>query len=271
MRKFVVSFALIVALFVPVYFAAAALGSKFGLWDWRFGLGTLMVEWGPRLLIASLVLGVVALVAALTSRPRRGTAAATVAMLIPALGLAYGYQLRSSSATIPPIHDVATTAEDPPQYSARVMNMRSATDANPVHPPTTPLGSIEAYQSPRFEDQASQTVAELSQEAYPELRTLVVRADRPRLFDALRQEARDRGWEIHTNDPAGGQLEATAETFWFGFKDDVAVRVRPGQAPGTLLVDARSTSRVGLGDMGTNAARLTDYLEDVAARLSAAG
>ncbi len=149
--------------------------------------------------------------------------------------------------------------------------MRGASDANPVHPPTTPLGSIEAYQSPRFECQASRTVAELSSEAYPELRTLAVRADRPRLFDALQQEARERGWEIHTNDPAGGQIEATAETFWFGFKDDVAVRVRVGQAPGTLLVDARSTSRVGLGDMGTNAARLTDYLDAVAARLSAAG
>lgn len=271
MRKFIIRLALIVALLIPVYFAAAALGVKFGLWDWRFGLGTLTVEWGFRLLIASLVLGVAAVVAALTGRPRRGTAAAIAALLIPAMSLAYGYQIRSRSADIPPIHDVTTNAEDPPQFSARVMTLRSARGANPVHPPTTPLGSIEAYKSPRFEDQASRTVAQLSQDAYPKVRTLVVQADRPRLFEMLLQEARERGWQIHTSDPAGGQLEATAETFWFGFKDDVAIRVRAGQAPGTLLVDARSTSRVGLGDMGTNAARLTDYLEAVAARIPEAG
>ncbi|MBA3527333.1 MAG: DUF1499 domain-containing protein [Sphingomonas sp.] len=270
MRKLIVRLALLVALLIPVYFAVAALGAKFGLWGWQFGLGTLIVEWGPRFLITSLVLGVAALIAALTSRPRRGTAAAVVALVIPALGLAYGSHIRSSSDDIPPIHDISTNAEDPPQYSPQVMAMRNATDANPVHPPTTPLGSIEAYKSPRFEDQASRTVAELSQEAYPELKTLVVRADRPRLFEVLENQARERGWRIHSSDSAGGNLDATAETFWFGFKDDVAIRVRPARAPGTLLVDARSTSRVGLGDMGTNAARLTDYLEAVAASLAEA-
>ncbi|MBA2770943.1 MAG: DUF1499 domain-containing protein [Sphingomonas sp.] len=271
MRKFVVRLALLVSLLIPVYFAVAALGAKFGFWDWRFGLGTLMVEWGPRILIGSLVLGAVALLAALTSRPRRGAAVAVLALVIPAVGLAYGYHIRSSSADIPPIHDVSTNAEDPPQYSPRVMRMRTATGANPVHPPTTPLGSIEAYQSPRFADQSSRTVAELGREAYPELRTLAVRADRPRLFDVLLEEARKRGWKIHTSDPAGGFFEATAETFWFGFKDDVAVQVQPARVPGTLLVDARSTSRVGLGDMGTNAARLTDYLQAVEVRLREAG
>lgn len=267
MRKLLIRLALIVSLLVPVYFAVAALGVKFGLWGWKFGLGTLMVEWGPRLLIGSLVLGAVALLAALTGRPRRGAGAAVLALVIPAVGLAYGYHVRSRSADIPPIHDVVTNAEDPPQYSERVMSKRKAAGANPVHPPTTPLGSIEAYQSSSFEDQSSQTVAGLAKQAYPEVRTLVVRADPARLFEVLLQEARERGWQIHTNDPAGGHLEATAETFWFGFKDDVAVRVRPGRAPGTLQVDARSTSRVGLSDMGTNAARLSDYLEAVAAGL----
>lgn len=268
MRKFVIRFALIVSLFAPVYFAVAALGVKFGLWGWRFGLGTLIVEWGPRLLIAALVLGAAALLAALTSRPRgRAVAAAVLALAIPAVGLAYGQQVRSASEDIPPIHDVSTNSGHPPQYSARLMALRDAAGSNPVHPPTTPLGSIEAYQSPRFADRASRTVADLGKEAYPELQTLVVRADQRMLFEVLVDEARKRGWQIHTSDPGGGFLEATAETFWFGFKDDVAVRVRRARSPGTLLVDARSTSRVGLSDMGANAARLTNYLEAVGARL----
>lgn len=271
MRKSIGALALGVAILVPVYFAIAALGVKFGLWDWRFGLGTLIVQWGPRILIASLLLGIVALIVALTRRPRSGVAAATAAMVIPALALAYGYHVRSRSADIPPIHDASTNPDDPPNFSQQVMALRSATGANPVHPPTTPLGSMEAYQSPRFQDQASRTVAELSQAAYPDLKTLLVRAERPRLWDALLHEARERDWTIHSAEPRRGDLNATAETFWFGFKDDVAVRVRPGREPGTLLVDARSTSRVGLSDMGTNAARLTDYLASVGARLSQGG
>lgn len=267
MRNFVVRLALLMSLLVPVYFALAALGVKFGLWGWRFGLGTLIVEWGPRILIGALALGAVALIAALIRSPRRGAAAAVVALAIPAIGLAYLYQVRARSQDVPPIHDVSTNAEEPPQYSQRVMSLRAAAGANPVHPLTTPLGEMEAYQSPRFEDRASRTVAELGRQAYPELETLAVQADRSRLFEALVAEARERGWTIHTSDPGAGRLEATAETFWFGFKDDVAVRMRSAQAPGTWLVDARSTSRVGLGDMGANAARLTDYLDAVEARL----
>jgi uncharacterized protein (DUF1499 family) len=139
-----------------------------------------------------------------------------------------------------------------------------------VHPLTAKLSSIEAYQTPRFADQASRTVGELGREAYPELRPLTVTATPDRAFEVLSNEARDRGWTIVTSDPASGRLEATAETFWFGFKDDVAIRVRRAPSPGKLIVDARSTSRVGLSDLGTNAARLTDYLADVERELTAA-
>ena len=97
---------------------------------------------------------------------------------------------------------------------------------------------------------------------------MTVNAAPERLFAVLREEAQDRGWAIVSDDPGAGVFEATAETFWFGFKDDVAVRVRPGAAPGQFQIDARSTSRVGLGDMGANAARLRDYLGEVSEALS---
>ena len=65
---------LILALLLPVYFAGAALGARFGVFDWRFGLGTLIVEWGPRLIIGVLVLAVVILIATLVKAPRAGLA-----------------------------------------------------------------------------------------------------------------------------------------------------------------------------------------------------
>lgn len=258
--------ALILSILTPVYFMVAALGAKFGLWHWRVGLGTLIVTWGPRLLGAALLLALAALIATLVRRPRRGVGLAILALLIPALGLGYLYQVRARSQTIPPIHDVATNVEDPPVYSQRIAAERTAAKANPVHPLTDKLSAIELYRTPRFAEQASRTVGELGREAYPDVRPLIVATDRQRLFAALVKAAEDRGWRIVTNDPAGGRLEAVARTFWFGFEDDVAVRVRAAGV-GRLTVDARSTSRVGLGDIGANAARLTDYLRSVEADL----
>lgn len=267
MKRILTRVALTVSLLLPFYFMVAAMGSKFGLWDWRTGLVTLIVTWGPRLLIGAMVLAAVALTVSLVRRPREGVALALIALLIPAMGLGYLYYVRSQSAAIPPIHDVATNIEDPPLFSDRIMQERAAGGANPVHSLTAPLSTIEAYKGPRFADRHTRTVGDLGREAYPDLRTRTVSATPERLFDVLRAKAEDRGWSIAIDDPAGGRFEATAETFWFGFKDDVAVRVRPAGSPDRWHVDARSTSRVGLSDMGANAARLRDYLAEVSEAL----
>ena len=59
-----------------------------------------------------------------------------------------------------------------------------------------------------------------------------------------------------------GSVEGVAETFWFGFKDDVVARVSNGQ------IDFRSVSRVGMSDLGANAARITELRDAVSARLN---
>jgi hypothetical protein len=80
-------------------------------------------------------------------------------------------------------------------------------------------------------------------------------------FARARAAAERMGWELVTVDPAAGRLQAVATTFWFGFKDDVAVQVTSqGDAS---RIDVRSKSRVGRGDAGTNARRIRDYLKRV--------
>ena len=59
---------------------------------------------------------------------------------------------------------------------------------------------------------------------------------------------------------AAGRIEGTATSRWFGFKDDVVIRIRPG-AKGGSLIDMRSKSRVGKSDIGANAARLRELRE----------
>jgi uncharacterized protein (DUF1499 family) len=62
------------------------------------------------------------------------------------------------------------------------------------------------------------------------------------------------------SDREAGRIEAVDSTFWFGFKDDVVIRVREAAA-GSTRIDVRSKSRVGVGDLGTNARRVRTLLD----------
>ncbi len=266
MRLLIARIALVLSLLLPVWFMAAALGVKFDLWSWRLGLGVLIVQWGPRLLIAALVIALVAVVATLARSPRTGWRAALVALVIPVLGLGYLAYVRGQSADIPPIHDVTTNAEDAPVFSEALTALRTAEEANPVVDISTPLISLPAYQGPRFAPLAGKSLGQVGQEAYPELSTLVTPKAPADAFAAAEAEARAQGWTIVSTDAGAGLIEATAETFWFGFKDDVVIRVRSAEAGSAI--DMRSTSRVGLSDLGANAARIEAYMTALSGRLA---
>jgi uncharacterized protein (DUF1499 family) len=80
----------------------------------------------------------------------------------------------------------------------------------------------------------------------------------PQAFDRVLAVVRELGWEVSAAEPAEGRIEAVDTTRFFGFKDDVVIRLRP--VDGGTRVDVRSVSRVGVGDTGTNAARIRRLL-----------
>lgn len=260
--------ALALSLLLPVYFMASALGVKFGLWSWRLGLGVLIVQWGPRLVIAATVAAAVALILLLFRQPHTGWLVAFFALMIPVVSLGYLAWLRNQSAGIPPIHDVATDVADPPTPSARLLALRAADEASPVQDMRAPLVGAEAYQGPRFTRFGDKSLGQVGREAYPALQTLEVVASPAVAFAAARDAAQRMGWTVVTDEEHTGVLEATAATFWFGFKDDVIVRVRPAADGQGARIDVRSISRVGLSDMGTNAKRVEAYLARVATGLA---
>jgi fatty-acyl-CoA synthase len=266
MRSTFARLTLILALLLPVYFAGAALGARFGLLAWQLSLGTLIVQWGPRLIIGVLVLAVVALIATALKSPRKGWRSATVAVLIPLVALGYLVWVRGQAEGIPPIHDVSTRPSDPPVYSSALMAERARSpDTNPVVSLTVPMSTLDKYQGPRFAEIADRTLGEVAAEAYPEVKPLITAATPAAAWAAALAEAQAQGWTLVSQDPVAGTLDATATTFWFGFRDDVAVRVRPEGAG--AVIDVRSTSRVGLSDLGANAARIEAYLAGVESRL----
>ncbi|MEK9823165.1 MAG: DUF1499 domain-containing protein, partial [Gammaproteobacteria bacterium] len=67
------------------------------------------------------------------------------------------------------------------------------------------------------------------------------------------------GLEVIAADPIDGRVEATATTFWFGFKDDMVLRI--SESGDESVVDIRSMSRVGQSDVGANAARIMDFIQ----------
>lgn len=268
MRLNLARLSLALSLLIPVYFMVAALGVKFGLWPWQFGLGVLIAKVGLPVLATGLVVALIALIACLVRAPRRGWAVALVALLVPVLGVGYLASVRARGAAIPPIHDIATNIIDPPIHSARVLAERQAQGANPVNALDAKMSTLPAYQGPRFAALGAQTLGQVGQAAYPAVRSLTVSATPAATEAAAKAQADAEGWTLAPGAPGGGVIEATAETFWFGFKDDVAVRIRPAAGGSGSVVDVRSTSRVGLSDLGANAARIEAYLAGLSKRLA---
>jgi uncharacterized protein (DUF1499 family) len=108
--------------------------------------------------------------------------------------------------------------------------------------------------------------ARRQRQAYPWIEPLLLDRTQHNVFQAARRQVEAEGWEVHTADRAAGRIEATATSFWYGFKDDVVIRIT--EAPdGRTRVDMRSASRVGISDLGVNADRVRAFLDALAERL----
>lgn len=247
-RSFLVGFAVVAAIALPIWFVTGALGTRFGLLDWTVGFGLMTFQLGPQLMVGALAIALLALGAALIVKPRKGIITAILALIIPATGLGYGMFVREQARDIPPIHDISTDVVDPPSFGPAVVEARAKiTRANDLDFATT---------TPPF---SGQDPREVQAQAYPDIRPIRVEIDADDAWMSARDTAEAMGWTITREDQAAGILEATVSSFWYGFVDDVAVRVRTPLTQEGAIVDVRSVSRVGMSDLGANAARIRAF------------
>lgn len=267
-RMKVAVFSLAVSIFAVLWFAIAALGTKFGLWPWQVGLGQMTIGIGPGIALLALGLSLVAQVIALIKAPRKQAfILALAATLIAAFCMFRLAGLGAQANSLPPLHDIQTDWADPIQFSSDLMAAREAEgETNPVLDAPT----IPDYAEARWPGTAGRLVSEVQEESeekegaegtvYPTLESIYFSQSPDEIATLTERMMRKRGWKIVTPAPVDGnaldqvQLEATATSGWFGFKDDVAVRIRP--VDGATRVDIRSTSRVGLSDLGANSKRV---------------
>ena len=142
----------------------------------------------------------------------------------------------------PGINDITTNGADPPAFR---------------HARTIPENRNRDMTFP-------EAFAAEIERAYPELKPIVVSIPPHAAYARAMQAAEAMpDWEIARRDADAMEIEAVATTRLFGFKDDIVVRVRPSGAGGSV-VDVRSKSRDGKGDLGANAKRITTYKARIA-------
>lgn len=200
-----------------------------------------LLGFGLSLLVALLTIGTL-FVAVLRKQPY-GLFTMFIAFVICFSLAGYAAILYNKSVNNPVAYNVSTDLIDPPAFSQSVIERRGPA-SNPVE----------------LDDRTK----ELHQGAFDDVKTLVLNSSRSRAYAAVLELVEDRGWEIVTQNTEQGTIEAIATTFWFGFKDDVVIRVRGDSDAGTASVDLHSVSRIGQTDLGKNADRIRSFLSDLA-------
>jgi uncharacterized protein (DUF1499 family) len=218
-------------------------GFGYRLSVWGLGVAFRVFVYGSFVAAAG---GVLCILAALATRPgtgRRGFGISILGIILAVAGLGTVLRWRAAAEKAPPIHDISTDLTNPPQFVA-VLPLRAKAPNSATY------------------DTADATK---QRNGYPDIQPVTLPVPPGSAFRVALAAARDMGWAIDAADSAAGRIEATATTTWFGFKDDVVVRIGPD--PKGSRVDVRSESRVGGSDVGTNAARIRKYEQRLTARV----
>jgi uncharacterized protein (DUF1499 family) len=226
---------LALALVAGLALLLAGPGHRFGWWS--FGTGFAVMRWAVYGGIAAAVVSAAGLVLAPLRAQRRGMFRALAGLIIGLVVVGVPLSYLRTARSVPPIHDITTEPDDPPAFEAIVPLREGA--PNPA-----------TYGGP--------AVAEQQLAGYPDIAPADYPITPEAAFEAALAAVRAMDWTIVAIDEAEGRIEASDRTLWFGFVDDVVIRVRPTDAGSRI--DVRSTSRVGVSDMGKNAARVRAYL-----------
>ena len=242
--------ALALAIFLPLFFIIVALGTRWGWWDVNVGIRVLPAQLGLKLIMLTLAAGVASLLLTLLStRKIRGICVSALAILIPAGALVFLSGTKSKVERLPFIHDITTDTQNVPVFSQAIIDLRSKGKAV----------NILAYKGKK-DERDRELYSVLQTRAYPDIRPLVLSASPEQVFGQALAIASQSGWDIHTEDIEGGLIEATDTSFWYGFKDDIVIRIHGAEGGGTI-VDMRSISRVGQSDLGVNAKRIRAFIK----------
>lgn len=210
-------------------------GTSFGLWNYRIGIS--MLRWAAYGGIAAMALSLIGLIASIRIVIVRGFVWALMGIVIGGVVAGTVLHWKQVAGSVPRIHDITTDTANPPEFVAIRKLLRSG-ENSPIY-----VGS---------------ETAALQRKAYPDITPLILPVSTKQAFEGALAVSRRMGWQIIDYDKSEGRIEAVATTSWFGFSDDVVIRIKRHDSGSR--VDIRSESRVGVSDLGKNAERIRKFL-----------
>jgi uncharacterized protein (DUF1499 family) len=184
--------------------------------------------------------------AAIWQNGSRGMARILLAFLINGAILAYPAYLALQYRRLPAIHDITTDPIDPPRFDS-LARLRTGDGTN-----TAVYAGLYS--------------AERQHQFYPDIEPIELEIPAERAYAIALQLVNKRKWlvidERAPQPPRRiGRIEAVARTPIMGFREDVSIRVVPDGDDSR--VDIRSASRYFESDLGSNAARVTRFIDDL--------
>lgn len=193
-------------------------------------------RYGFYLAIAGVALGLATVTPTRPGDRRRGFVASFLAVVIGVAAAWVPLSWFLQAQRVPAINDITTDTGNPPPLVTTLQLRRGA-----PNPPAYPAGS-----------------AALQRVAFPDIAPVVLAVPPADAFRRVDEVAMALGWDVVARAPAEGRLEAVVTSRWFGFRDDIVVRIRP-QGSGSRI-DIRSKSRTGESDLGGNAERIRTFI-----------
>jgi uncharacterized protein (DUF1499 family) len=237
---------LVVSIISALMLVLAGAGTRWGWWHVRSGFG--IMRWGAYVGILALV---ICIIAALLTRPSTGRgggfALAILGLMISLFCVTIPWRWQRVARGAPPIHDITTDTQNPPTFVA-------------IAPLREDAPNSLQYGGPE--------VAAQQRAAYPDIQPLILEVPKQRAFARALDAVMSERWKLVASDSAAGRIEATAQSPWFGLKDDIVVRLTP-VGPSRTVVDVRSVSRELESDAGTNARHVRSFLELLRAMVTA--
>lgn len=227
--------ALVLALLALFLLAVAGPGHRWGVWSFRSGFA--LMTYAAWIGLAAALCAFVPLPVSVVDHRWKTAAMAGAALVLGVITCAVPYSWKRSAQHLPKIHDISTDTVNPPRFVAMAPLRGPA--ANPL-------------------EYGGEEVARMQAQGYPDIAPLVLHLPFDQAFARARDAAQRMGWNVVAAVPLEGRIEASDTTFWFGFTDDIVIRITPSGSGSRL--DIRSVSRVGLSDVGTNAHRIRRYL-----------
>ncbi len=236
----------LVAALAVVAFGAATLGVA-GLgyqqeW-WALKSAFTLLKWAAWIGIAGAILSAIGL--AFVRPAGRTTVGFSLALVVALATVWIPWNWKQRAGGVPAIHDITTDTQDPPSFVA-ILPLRAGARNSAVY--------------------GGDSIAAKQRAAYPDIQAVALSVPPAEAFARAKRAAEAMGWTMVAADSASGRIEATSATRFFKFKDDVVIRVRPSDAGAGSRVDVRSVSRVGGSDVGTNAARIREYVAKLRAQ-----